>query len=181
MHWIWWAPLGAAILHIVEEFVYPGGFASWDREYRPSIRDSITPRLHLIMNTLLLVACLLVPVAGMPGGAIMVGGLRFRSAIPPSLAVAGWLTLAALLFSNALFHLLGTYRTGRVSPGVRTGLLLYVPMALFGYFHFLRTGQASVATATGAAILGGSYHAWAELGHRWRAGAAGGTRGRPAT
>jgi hypothetical protein len=26
--WLWWAPLGAAALHIGEEFVYPGGFAS---------------------------------------------------------------------------------------------------------------------------------------------------------
>src|SRR5262249_5803750 len=52
--WIWWAPLCAATLHIVEEFVYPGGFAEWDRAYRPAFRESITPRLHVVVNALLL-------------------------------------------------------------------------------------------------------------------------------
>jgi hypothetical protein len=30
--WLPWAPLGAGLLHISEEFVLPGGFAAW---YRP--------------------------------------------------------------------------------------------------------------------------------------------------
>jgi hypothetical protein len=33
--WIGWAPPGATVLQIGEEFVHPGGFASWDRAYRP--------------------------------------------------------------------------------------------------------------------------------------------------
>ena len=169
MNWLWWAPLGAAVLHICEEFVYPGGFASWDRDYRPAIRDSITPRLHLIVNLALLAACATVGISGMPGGAIVVGGVRFRSMIPVALSVGGWMALAALLFSNAMFHVVGTYRTKRVSPGVRTGVLLYVPLAAVGYWHFIRTGQASAAAAVGFALLGGSYHLWAAFAHRWRA------------
>jgi glutamine amidotransferase-like uncharacterized protein len=31
--WLWWAPLVAAALHIGEEFVYPGGFAEWERAW----------------------------------------------------------------------------------------------------------------------------------------------------
>ena len=168
MSWIWWAPLGTAALHIVEEFVYPGGFAAWDREYRPSIRSSITPRLHLVVNALLLVACAYVGITGMPGAAIVVGGLRLRSALPGSLSVPGWLVLTALLFSNAVFHVLGTYQTKRVSPGVRTGVLLYVPLSLFGYWHFMHTGQVSAVVAGVSALLGGSYHLWASMAHRWR-------------
>lgn len=167
--WLWWAPLGAAALHVVEEFVYPGGFAAWDRAYRSSIQASITPGLHLVVNALLLAACGTVGLSGMPGGVLVVGGYRFRSAVPASLSVVGWLVLAALLFSNAIFHVVGTYRTKTVSPGVRTGVLLYMPMALFGYGYFLRTGQVSFLAAIVSALLGGSYHLWAAMGHRWRA------------
>ena len=166
--WLWWAPFGAAVLHIGEEFVYPGGFASWDREYRPSFRNSITPGLHFVVNALFLVVCASVAISGMPGAAIVVAGLRLRSAVPASLSVPGWLALAALLFSNAVFHAVGTYRTKRLSPGVRTGVLLYVPLALVGYWHFIRAGQVSAVAAGVSASLGGSYHLWASLAHRWR-------------
>ena len=166
--WLWWAPLAAAVLHIGEEFVYPGGFASWDREYRPSIKSSITPGLHLVVNALLLAACASVGISHMPGAAIVVGDLRLQSPVPVSLSVPAWLTLAALLFSNAVFHLVGTYQTKRLSPGVRTGLLLYVPVALVGYWYFLGAGQISAVAAAVAAMLGGSYHLWASLAHGWR-------------
>ena len=168
MNWLWWAPLGSAALHIGEEFIYPGGFASWDREYRPSIRSSITARLHFVVNALLLLACASVGISGMPGGAITLGGLRFRSFIPASLAVPAWLALAALLFSNAVFHLVGTYQTNRVSPGVRTGVFLYMPLTIVGYWHFLHTGQAGAVVAGVSALVGGSYHLWASLAHKWR-------------
>ena len=168
MSWLWWAPLGAAALHIGEEFVYPGGFAAWDRMYRPAIAGSITPGLHVVVNALLLFACASVGISGMPGAAIVVGGTRFRSSVPASLSAPVWLGLAALLFSNAIFHLVGAYRTKRYSPGMVTGALLYVPMAVVGYWHFMSTGEASPLQAAIAACLGGSYHLWASFGHRWR-------------
>jgi len=167
--WLWWAPLGAAVLHIGEEFIYPGGFASWDRNYRSSIQTSITPRLHFVVNALLLGACVSVGLSGMPDGALVVGGIRLGSPISSSLSVAGWLILAALLLSNAIFHLVGSCQTKRVSPGVRTGLLLYVPLALVGYWYFIQTRQVSALAAGASALLGGSYHFWASLAHRWRA------------
>jgi uncharacterized protein with HXXEE motif len=180
MIWFWWAPLGAASLHIVEEFVHPVGFADWDRAYRPDIRASITPGLHVVMNALLLFACFSVALAGMPGGALEIAGVRFRSAIPESLAAPAWLALAALIFSNAVFHVAGTVQTGRISPGVRTGVVLYMPMAVVGFWRFLATGRVSPLAAGAAALAGGSYHLWAALGHRWRAargaGGAWGTR-----
>lgn len=169
MTWLWWAPLVAATLHIFEEFVYPGGFADWDRSYRHAIAGSITTRLHVIVNALLLVACATVGIAGMPGGAVALGGVRYRSMLPAALAVPGWLALAALLASNAVFHVLGVWRTRRYSPGVVTGVLLCMPMALYGFWHFFRAGLVSVYAAVGAACVGASYHLWAELAHRWRA------------
>jgi hypothetical protein len=129
----------------------------------------MTPRFHVIVNALLLAICATVAISGMPGGVLDFGGARFRSAIPRSLAVPAWLALAALLFSNAIFHVVGTLQTKRVSPGVRTGLLLYVPLALAGYWYFLRSRQVSAGAAFLAAIVGGSYHLWAAYAHRWRA------------
>jgi len=79
---------------VLEEFLYPGGFAAWDREYRPGIRKSITPRFHIIMNGLLLVACY--DVATLAKG---------------PLGIPAWLTVTALLFSNAFWHVIGAART----------------------------------------------------------------------
>ena len=149
---LFWWPLLAAALHIWEEFVFPGGFADWDRGYRAAYKASITPRLHLFMNALLLFACLSVGSAG-----------------PTRSGVAGWLTLSALLASNAIFHLVGAVQSRSYSPGMVTGLLLYFPMTVYGYTHFLSTGQASKGTASVAAAIGGSYHLWSSLAHARRA------------
>ena len=147
----WW-PLAAAVAHIFEEFVFPGGFAEWDRRYRPAIRSSITPRLHLVLNGLLILV------------SVAVGALG-----PTPQGVSAWLTVAALLASNAVFHVVGALRTRSYSPGIVTGLGLYVPMALYGYVHFLRSGLASAATAVAAAAIGASYHLWASFAHARRA------------
>jgi hypothetical protein len=157
--WIWWAPLGAATLHIIEEFVYPGGFADWDRSYRPEISASITPRFHLVINALLLVLCAQV------WELAPLDQTELRWA-----AGAAWLAVAGLLFSNAVFHVVGTIRTKSRSPGVITAVLIYVPLALYGYWWFLTTERVPPLTALTAAALGGSYPYWARLIHRARAG-----------
>jgi hypothetical protein len=128
--------------------------------------------MHIIVNAALLFGCFSVAVAGTPGG-VTLGGTRFHSVIPESLAVPAWLALAALLFSNAIFHLVGTWTTKRISPGVRTGTILYVPLAVAGYAYFLSTGRVSAVAAAVSALVGGSYHLWAAMAHRWRAGGSG--------
>ena len=138
-----------------------GWLADWDRAYRPEFTASITPRLHIIMNALLILAGLQV-------------GLLHRDeqvrvgAVPPAHALA-WLTLATLLLSNAMFHLKGSLHTKRYSPGLITGLGLYVPLAIFGYGYFVGTHKASLPIAFLALAIGGSYHFWAAMMHRRRA------------
>jgi len=58
-----------------------------------------------------------------------------------AIGVAAWLTIASLLFPNALFHSIGTIRTKMYSPGAATAVALYVTMAAFGYWHFVRDGR----------------------------------------
>jgi Protein of unknown function with HXXEE motif len=154
MHWIAWTPLAAAVVHIAEEFVWPGGFAGWDRQYRPQLRRTITPRFHVIINGLLLVACYDVGTLGLT-----------------RVGVAAWLTVMALLFSNAIWHILGAFRTRSYSPGMVTGVALYMPLAFYGFGRFVADGQASLLTAVMAFAVGASYHLWVGTAlHRWRAG-----------
>jgi hypothetical protein len=56
MTWILWAPLGAANLHIFEEFVFPGGFTAWYRQYRADA-SRITTRFLVLINVALLIVC----------------------------------------------------------------------------------------------------------------------------
>ena len=151
-----WLPLLAAGLHIVEEFLFPGGFADWDRAYRPEFAKTITPRFHIIVNGLLLILCY-------DAGAL----------IDKPAGVALWLTLAALLATNGIWHAMGALRTDRYSPGMITGMGLYVPLAIWGFPYFVLHGRASIPTAIVALLIGASYHLWVGKAiHHWRRKAA---------
>ena len=152
MDWIFWAPLAAAGLHILEEFVYPGGFPTWYRHYKSDTARSITTRFLVIINALLLVACYNIGALG-----------------PRPVGVAAWLTMMALLAANAGWHLRAAIKTRSYSPGVVTGLVLYLPLAAYGYFRFLTEGQASLPTAVVACLIGASYQIWSNAFHRRRA------------
>lgn len=116
-------------------------------------------------NTLLLLLLL----AGLQVGLLHDYDARAHAgAVTPTHALA-WLTLVALLFSNAMWHLKGTLRMKRYSPGLITGLGLYVPLTLFGYIYFVGTHKASWPIALLALAIGGSYHFWAGMMHRRRA------------
>jgi hypothetical protein len=96
--------------------------------------------------------CLLIPLQGLgPRGSAL------------------WLTIAAVLVANAMFHVRATLRMREYSPGLVTSLSLYLPLGIYGYLYLVRSGQASVGTAVLAALLGGSYN-WISAGmHRRRA------------
>jgi hypothetical protein len=150
MDWLRWAPLGAASLHIIEEFVYPGGFAAWYRRYRLEA-SRITTRFLVIINAALLVMC---------------GDLALLGRTP--VGIAYWLGVCALLCSNGCWHAWASYRQRAYSPGVITGLTIYVPLAVYGYFQFLHSGVASIRTALIAGIIGSSYPIWSAVYHRGR-------------
>jgi hypothetical protein len=118
--------------------------------------------VHLVVNAALIAFV----AAGASGGEISIGAVRLRSILPAEYAAAGWAALAALLFSNAVFHVKGTLKTGCVSPGVRTGVSFYIPLAVYGFWHFLSSGSLSFGLALVAAAIGGSYETWAMLLHR---------------
>lgn len=147
-----WSLFVAALLHIVEEFAFPGGFSAWYRSYKPAIASSFTTRFAVWINVALLALCANVALA-----------------VGTRVGVAAWLAVSALLFSNAVFHLIGAWHTKRYSPGVITGTLLYVPLSIYGYVHFVTTGRASTGTAVVSFLIGASYHPLAYLNHLRRA------------
>jgi hypothetical protein len=150
MDWLRWAPLAAASLHIIEEFVFPGGFAAWYRRYRLDA-SRITTRFLVIINAALLVMC---------------GDVALLGRTP--LGIPYWLGISALLCSNGCWHAWASYRRRAYSPGVITGMTIYLPLAVYGYAHFLRSGAASIRTALIAGIIGSSYQIWSAAYHKKR-------------
>jgi hypothetical protein len=150
MDWLLWAPLVAASLHMSEEFLLPGGFLAWYRGYRTD-PSRINPRFLLIVNVVLLAVCCNIALLG-----------------PTPLGIAYWLAISALLCSNGIWHAWASYKSRTYSPGVVTGIAVYVPLAIFGYSHFVRSGAASIGIAALACAIGGSYPFWSAAYHGLR-------------
>lgn len=145
--WLRWAPLLAACLHVFEEFAWPGGFPRWYRKYRGNAR-SVNGRFLVIINAGLLITLFEGAVAG--GTAI---------------GVALLLTFSAILFSNGCWHLWATYKSNSYSPGVISGTLVYLPLAVFEYAGWISIGRASLRTAGMALLIGASYPLWSAAYH----------------
>jgi len=152
MKWLYWAPLIAASLHMFEEFVFPGQFSKWYAKYKPEIKKSITVRFLTVINVLLLLLC------------YNVGALA-----PGPIGAAAWLGVTALLAANGAWHLRGVVKTRTYSPGVLTGLLVYLPLLVYGYIYFLQSKQVSIPTAILVIAIGASYQLWSNIFHRFRA------------
>ena len=106
--------------------------------------------------------------------AIIAGVLGFSA-----YGVALWLVVASIAASNAVFHVWAVMRTKRYSPGVVTGVLVYLPLAAFGFYYFWREHQADTAVLIQAALIGPAYHVYAAWNHRRRARASASDSTRP--
>jgi hypothetical protein len=151
-----WLPAIAVAAHLFEEFVWPGGFPDWYRRYRPARAASVTTRFLVIVNAVLVALALLPPLLG---------------ASPRGLAF--WLVVAAIGAANALFHLWATVSARMYSPGVVTGALLYLPLAVLGYRELVASGIVAPGTALQAVAIGIGFHIWSAWNHKRRAAAHG--------
>lgn len=140
MDWVFAAFFGASILHMTEEYFYPGGFMDVMKRLNPRFAPFVTVPMSVVINGLQLVLCIL---------AIVVGSkfLIF------SMSVAG------LLFLNALVHILGCIRVRGYAPGVITGLLLYLPLSTYAYYLFITSGQLTPSQLLATGLLGLMYQA----------------------
>ena len=147
-----WLPLAAVALHLVEEFVWPGGFADWYRAYRPARAVSVTTAFLWWINAVL-VALAIAPV--------VLGATRQ--------GIALWLVVASVGAANGAFHLWATLAWRRYSPGLVTGVLVYVPLALAGFWYAVTTRAVPPSALVQAIVAGPAYHVYAAWNHRRRA------------
>jgi hypothetical protein len=144
-----WFPTLAIAAHLFEEFVWPGGFARWYREYPPGYTAIVSPRFLVLINAAFVGLALLPPLLG-----------------ATARGLAYWVVVAAIAGANALFHLMATVRTRRYSPGVVTGVALYVPLAVVGAGQLMRLGLVSLATVLQALVIAAAYSVWSSWRHR---------------
>ncbi len=151
MYWLFWTPLIAACLHIFEEFVFPGGFSEWYKTYKPGIKKSVTWKFLFLINGGLLILCY--DIAAIGAGVF---------------GIALWLGVMTMLAANGIWHIKGVIKTKEYSPGVITGTILYIPLAVYGFIYFLSNDMISILYALAAFIIGASYQLWSILFHRLR-------------
>jgi hypothetical protein len=85
---------------------------------------------------------------------------------PGARSLGYWLVVAAIAGANGLFHVRASFRTRTYSPGVVTGVALYIPLAIAGCWNLLETGQVSFAIALQAIAIAAAYAWWSTSQHR---------------
>jgi hypothetical protein len=144
-----WLPAAAVAAHLFEEFVWPGGFAEWYRHYPPGYTVIVTPRFLVLMNAIFVVLALVPPVLGATER-----GLAF------------WLVVAAIAAANAVFHLVATVRGRAYSPGIVTGVALYLPLGVIGGGWLVREHLVGPSVIAQAVVVGVGYHLWSWWNHQ---------------
>lgn len=144
-----WLPLLAIAAHLIEEFVWPGGFAKWYRAYPPGSTAVVTTRFLILVNVAFVALALVPPVLG-----------------PSARSFGYWLVVAAIAGANGLFHLRASLRTRTYSPGIVTGVAIYIPFAVIGGWYLLDAGLVSVPVALQAMVIAGAYAWWSTSQHR---------------
>ncbi|TAN05390.1 MAG: HXXEE domain-containing protein [Rhodanobacteraceae bacterium] len=145
-----WLPCACVVLHVFEEFVWPGGILAWDRIYRHELAESITPRFAVIGNLVLIAATVVLGVMGQSW----------------SRSLSLWFVLAGLLAGNAVWHIHGALHTHRYSPGVVTGAILYLPLLVGGLWYFLSIRGAPLEIVVVGCVIGATYQFWSNFLHR---------------
>lgn len=146
----WLLPI-SAVAHIVEEFAFPGGFAVWYRNYKSAQASSFSNRYLVVINIVFVVMCILPLILDAQTG------------------IALWLSMASIIFFNAIFHIRGAGRSGKYSPGVVTSVVLYIPIAVYGYWYFLSAEKTSLEQAVASFAVGAAYWLFSAVNHRRRA------------
>lgn len=135
-----WAIVAASVLHVGEEYVYPGGFLRAIRTVAPRLAAAATPRFAVLVNGLFLVLAVAAATIG-----------------PRSLFFS--LSIAALVGANGLGHCLASLRLRRYMPGTFTGAGLYLPLCLIAFAFAARDEDLAVGTAVAACALGIGWNA----------------------
>ncbi|MBS0979102.1 HXXEE domain-containing protein [Levilactobacillus brevis] len=137
------APL-AYLLHCTEEFAFPGGFISWYHSWRPSLGKQ-KPSYYWRVN---IIVFLIVAVTGW---------FAFFTKDNNS----GLVISTSFLASNTIFtHIIGAIKTHSYSPGMITGIILYLPICVICYFVTYTLHLISISNLCIYIIIAPLYELW---------------------
>ncbi|MBK5093753.1 MAG: HXXEE domain-containing protein [Actinobacteria bacterium] len=136
---IFWYLAAASGAHVVEEYLWPGGFLESAKEIAPEAFEHASLPIIFGVNASMILGCIY--------GALM----RKRNPIHG-------LSMASLLFVNSLIHLGASIRMKKYVPGLVTGLVLYVPLSLHAFSAYKKSAEYKRSTAVRAAVQGLAYH-----------------------
>jgi hypothetical protein len=136
---VFWGLLAASCAHVVEEYVYPGGFLENAKEVAPEAFEHASIPIIVGVNASMILGCLNASL------------LRKRQ---PFFG----LSMASLLFFNAILHTGASMRLKKYSPGLITGLCLYVPLSIAAFAGYAKSAGYRKSTAVSAAISGIALH-----------------------
>ncbi len=128
-------------LHVTEEFIVPGGFVKWVNTFRPKYADT-SESYYVKVNA----------IPGIASVLVALGAFDYAGKYSPP-GVRGWLVFLTFMGWNAFFHLRGALHTRAYSPGMVTGLLLFVPLTVVSYAHFVNAGAVDTLSAAVCAAI----------------------------
>jgi hypothetical protein len=138
--WIFLSLPIAAILHIFEEYAYPGGFAEAFNKLLPRASHLFTVNFHIVVNGVFFLMCIIGVIIG-------------RANLILSLSVFG------LIFTNAILHIRGAIIKKGYYPGVISGLFIYIPITIYAYLYFISSQQLTWTQAGFSFVMGMGYMA----------------------
>jgi hypothetical protein len=126
----------ASVLHVTEEYYFPGGFLSWAKKILPKYEKRLNAKFAVIVNGLFIMLC----------AAGVLTGMKYPGFI---------LSISGLILVNGILHILSSVFTKSYSPGLITSLILYIPTAIYSFVIFnLSAGETLLFI-----IYGFLYHA----------------------
>lgn len=122
---VFWIFVLTSLVHVGEEYFFPGGFIQNVQRLNLRYAAFFTVPFAIAVNT----AFILLVLAG---------------ALVGERSLVFSLSIAALLLINGIVHLAGTIITRHYQPGVISGLLLYMPLSITAFFLYFSTGRIEV-------------------------------------
>lgn len=132
---IFLALLLAAVIHILEEYIFPGGFAKAFNRLIPGASHLFTVKFHIIVNSVFILICIIATIIG-------------RENYILSMSAFG------LIFANAMLHIRGAIIQRGYYPGVLSGMFIYIPLTIYAFTFLITSKQLTWIQAVLSLTLG---------------------------
>jgi|GEM_PF-4967084 len=139
--WVFWAMVGAFILHALEEQFAAGGFLKNYNDYLKKIGRA-PKSFQWLYSVMLLYALPGTIIAALIGSRILILSLGVMFG----------------LFINAVAHFVLIIMSRKYSSGTLTGTFIIIPLTIYSYYIFMSGGQLSITGALWSFLVGGLFN-----------------------